>query len=89
MFIWDLCGFISDPCAAGHATFLEHLLLTVVIGIPIIGAFLIGYGSLSLIYGYVLIFDSLRCLGHSNAEIIPHQVFDVIPFLRYIILTPT
>ncbi|KAG8372488.1 hypothetical protein BUALT_Bualt12G0071300 [Buddleja alternifolia] len=80
---------VPQAYTAGHGTFLEHLLLTVVVGVPILGSFLIGHGSLSLIYGYVLVFDLLRCLGHSNVEIIPHQIFDAIPFLRYIIYTPT
>lgn len=80
---------VFGTIAAAHATFLEQILLTVVIGVPIIGAFAAGYGSLSLIYGYVLMFDCLRCLGHSNVEMIPHQIFDKISFLRYIIYTPT
>ncbi|KAG6413091.1 hypothetical protein SASPL_125791 [Salvia splendens] len=80
---------VPQAYTAGHATFLEHLLLMTVIGIPIIGTFLVGYGSLSLIYCYVLTFDLLRCLGHSNVEIIPYQIFEAIPFLKYIILTPT
>lgn len=80
---------VPQAYTAAHATFLEHLLLTILIGIPIIGSFLIGCGSLSLIYGYVLTFDLLRCLGHSNVEIIPHQIFEAVPFLKYIIYTPT
>ncbi|KAK4404444.1 Very-long-chain aldehyde decarbonylase CER3 [Sesamum angolense] len=27
--------------------------------------------------------------GHSNVEIVPHQLFDLVPFLKYIIYTPT
>lgn len=73
----------------GNATLLEHHLMTVIIGIPILGASLMGYGSASMIYGYVLIFDFLRCLGHSNVEIVPHQLFEKLPFLRYVIYTPT
>ncbi|KZV29589.1 protein ECERIFERUM 3 [Dorcoceras hygrometricum] len=80
---------VPQAYTAGHGSFLEHLLLTILVGIPIIGSFLIGRGSLSLIYGYVLIFDLLRCLGHSNVEIIPHQIFEAIPFLKYVIYTPT
>lgn len=80
---------VPQAYTAAHATFLEHILLTLLIGMPIIGSFLIGCGSLSLIYGYVLIFDLLRCLGHSNVEIIPHQIFEAIPFLKYIVYTPT
>jgi len=75
--------------AAGNATLLEHLIMTVIIGTPILGASLMGYGSASLIYGYVLIFDFLRCLGHCNVEVVPHQLFEKLPFLRYVIYTPT
>lgn len=80
---------VPQPITAGHATFLENLILSAVIGFPILGCCMIGCGSISLIYGYVLIFDFLRCLGHSNVEIIPHQLFERIPFLRYILYTPT
>ncbi|KAJ7955715.1 protein ECERIFERUM 3 [Quillaja saponaria] len=80
---------VPQSFTAGNATILEHLVLSIVIGIPILGASMLGYGSASLIYGYVLIFDSLRCLGHCNVEIIPHQLFDTFPFLRYLIYTPT
>ncbi|KAK4479442.1 hypothetical protein RD792_014956 [Penstemon davidsonii] len=80
---------VPQPYTAGHGTFFEHLFLTVVVGVPIICSSVIGHGSLSLVYGYVLIFDFLRCLGHSNVEIIPHRIFDVIPFLKYIVYTPT
>lgn len=75
--------------AAENATLLEHVILTVVIGIPIIGASMMGYGSGSLVYSYVLIFDFLRCLGHCNVEIVPHKLFEAFPFLRYVIYTPT
>ncbi|KAL6525428.1 Very-long-chain aldehyde decarbonylase cer3 [Orobanche hederae] len=80
---------VPQAYTAGHASFLEHLLLTVVIGAPIIGSFATGHGSISLAYGYVLVFDFLRCLGHSNVEIIPHRIFDAIPFLKYVLYTPT
>jgi hypothetical protein len=76
-------------CAAGNATFLEHIILTAVIGIPIFGASMMGYGSGSLVYGYVLIFDFLRCFGHCNVEIVPHKLFEALPFLKYVIYTPT
>jgi hypothetical protein len=75
--------------AAGYATFLEHLMLSVVIGIPMLGASVMGYGSISMIYAYVLIFDFLRCLGHCNVEVVPYQIFEAIPFARYLLYTPT
>ncbi|KAG6698882.1 hypothetical protein I3842_08G041600 [Carya illinoinensis] len=80
---------VPQPFTAGNATLLEHLVLTGIIGIPILGASLMGYGSISMIYAYVLIFDFLRCLGHCNVEVVPYQIFETIPFLRYLIYTPT
>lgn len=75
--------------SAGHATLFEHIILSGIIGIPILGCCLLGYGSLTMIYGYVLIFDMLRCLGHCNFEFISHQLFEAIPLLKYLIYTPT
>lgn len=80
---------VPHPFTAGHATPLEHLLLCTVIGIPITGSILMGYGSTTMIYGHVLVFDFFRCLGHSNAEVVPHEVFNKLPLLRYFIYTPT
>nr|XP_043637396.1 very-long-chain aldehyde decarbonylase CER3-like [Erigeron canadensis] len=80
---------VNHPYTAGHATFFEHLLLCVIIGVPIAGTTLIGHGSLIMFYGYVLIFDFLRCMGHSNVEIVPRYIFDNLPILKYVIYTPT
>nr|GLL45403.1 protein ECERIFERUM 3-like [Ipomoea trifida] len=80
---------VQHPFTAGHGTVLEHILLGAVMGVPILGACMIGYGSTAMIYCYVLMFDFLRCMGHSNVEIVPHQLFEALPFLRYLIYTPT
>lgn len=86
---WPMICFSFFSCAAGHATFLEHLVLCIVIGVPILGTAFIGYGSISILYSYVLLFDMLRCLGHSNVEVIPHHLFENIPLLKYLVYTPT
>ncbi|KAG1326498.1 putative protein ECERIFERUM 3 [Cocos nucifera] len=81
---------MTFPCgAAGYGTPLEHLFLCAVMGVPILGACLLGTGSAGLVYGYVLLFDFLRCMGHSNVEVLPHGLFEGLPFLRYLIYTPT
>ncbi|XWS70891.1 hypothetical protein CRYUN_Cryun03dG0088400 [Craigia yunnanensis] len=80
---------VPEPFTAGHATLIEHLILCIVIGIPMTGSILMGYGSTSMIYGYVLAFDFLRCLGHSNVEVVPHEIFNKLPFLRYLLYTST
>lgn len=80
---------VNHPYTAEHTTFLEHLLLCVIIGVPIVGTTLIGHGSVIMFYGYILLFDFLKCMGHSNVEVVPHHVFDTLPMLKYIIYTPT
>ncbi|KAI3811370.1 hypothetical protein L1987_21091 [Smallanthus sonchifolius] len=80
---------VPQPVTAGSTTFLEELLVTTVIGLPILGCCLSGYGSKTTIYGYVLVFDVLRCFGHSNVEIMPHWIFDYFPYFRFILYTPT
>ncbi|RAL44137.1 hypothetical protein DM860_016383 [Cuscuta australis] len=80
---------VPHPFTAGHATVLEHIVLGAIMGIPVVGACMIGRGSTAMIYGYVLTFDFLRCLGHCNVEVFPHQLFEALPFLRYLIYTPT
>ncbi|XP_076931016.1 very-long-chain aldehyde decarbonylase CER3-like [Bidens hawaiensis] len=80
---------VNHPYTAGHATFLEHLLLCVIVGVPVIGTTLIGHGSIIMFYGYILGFDFLRCMGHSNVEVVPPCDFDALPILKYVIYTPT
>ncbi|KAL3532934.1 hypothetical protein ACH5RR_006455 [Cinchona calisaya] len=80
---------VPQPFTAGHLTLFEHLVMAMVIGVPILGVCLAGYASISVIYTYVLMFDLLRCLGHCNIEIVPHQLFESFPFLRYILYSPT
>ncbi|XP_019058585.1 PREDICTED: protein ECERIFERUM 3 isoform X2 [Tarenaya hassleriana] len=80
---------VPHPMTAGNATFLEHIVLCIIIGAPLLGSCLLGVGSTSSIYGYVVMFDFLRCMGHCNAEIISHNVFKTFPFLRYLLYTPT
>ncbi|XP_010443488.1 PREDICTED: protein ECERIFERUM 3 [Camelina sativa] len=80
---------VPHPMTAGNATLLENLILCVVAGVPLIGSCLFGVGSLSVMYGYAVMFDFMRCLGHCNVEIFSHKLFETLPFLRYLIYTPT
>ncbi|KAM0026161.1 putative fatty acid hydroxylase, NAD(P)-binding domain superfamily [Helianthus debilis subsp. tardiflorus] len=80
---------VPQPVTVGSTTFLEELLVTTVLGLPILGCSLSGYGSKTIIFGYVLVFDLLRCFGHSNVEIMPHWIFDRFPILKYILYTPS
>ncbi|CAN1329587.1 Very-long-chain aldehyde decarbonylase CER3 [Linum perenne] len=80
---------VLHPYTGSHLSFLEHMVQVLIIGIPIFGSLMLGCGSLASIIGYLLVFDFLRCMGHSNTEIVPHKLFKTLPFLKYLIYTPT
>lgn len=75
--------------SAGHGSPLEHLLMSLLMGLPLLGACFMGAGSIGLFYVYVLLFDFLRCMGHSNVEVFPSGFFETFPLFRYLIYTPT
>ncbi|KAL5212803.1 hypothetical protein ABZP36_023650 [Zizania latifolia] len=80
---------VTTPLTAGFGTPVECLMLTLVMGVPLAGAFLMGAGSVSLVYGHAILFDYLRSMGYSNVEVISPSVFHAVPPLRYLIYTPT
>lgn len=80
---------VTQSFTAGHSTFMEDLMLCTIAGAPLVGTCLMGFGSLSMMYGYILFFDFMRCLGHCNVEVIPSALFQTFPFLRYLLYTPT
>ncbi|KAJ3677144.1 hypothetical protein LUZ60_002868 [Juncus effusus] len=80
---------VSQTFTAGFATPLEHMVLCVVISTPLIGACIVGHGSFGLIFTYLLIFDFLRAMGHSNIEIFSTRPFETFPALKYLIYTPS
>ncbi|KAF9617351.1 hypothetical protein IFM89_036223 [Coptis chinensis] len=82
-------SLVQQPQTGGHATPLEHIIMGLIMGIPIVGTCLIGFGSLRMIYAYVLMFDFLRCLGHSYTEVVPSLIVTTLPFLKYLLYTPT
>ena len=75
--------------AVGTTTFLEHIILALIMVVPIVGVGLMGGASMSMIYIYYLLFDSLRFMGHCNVEMMPETLFRTIPILRYLIYTPS
>ncbi|KAG8058265.1 hypothetical protein GUJ93_ZPchr0002g25500 [Zizania palustris] len=80
---------VTTPLTAGFGTPVECLLMTLAMGVPLAGAFLMGAGSVGLVYGHAIAFDYLRSMGYSNVEVIPPGVFQAFPPLRYLLYTPT
>ncbi|TVU09596.1 hypothetical protein EJB05_43080 [Eragrostis curvula] len=80
---------VPQPFTAGFATPLEHMVLGALMAAPLAGACAAGLGSVALAFGYVLVFDFLRAMGHCNVEVFPSKPFSALPVLRYLIYTPT
>lgn len=78
-----------EPSTAGSGTFLEHLLLTAVMALPLVGVMAAGVASLAIFYLYVLGFDFMRFLIHSNVEVVPLWPFQCFSFLRFLFITPS
>lgn len=65
------------------------MVLGALMALPLAGACAAGLGSVVLAFAYVLTFDFLRAMGHCNVELFPGGLFRSLPFLRYLIYTPT
>uniref|UniRef100_A0A0D6QT27 Uncharacterized protein n=1 Tax=Araucaria cunninghamii TaxID=56994 RepID=A0A0D6QT27_ARACU len=78
-----------QPQTAGTATFMEHIVMTLIMAVPMVGAAWMGGASMTMIYIYLLLFDFLRVMGHCNVEVVPEAVFRYLPPLRYLIYTPS
>ncbi|MCO5570047.1 hypothetical protein L7F22_023761 [Adiantum nelumboides] len=78
-----------EPSTAGTATLLEHLLLTAVMALPLAGVVAGGVASIGLLYAYVLGFDFIRYMIHSNVEVVPLWPFEQLPYLHYLLVTPS
>ncbi|KAH9298094.1 hypothetical protein KI387_029776, partial [Taxus chinensis] len=78
-----------QPSSAGTSTFVEHLWLASITLIPVLGTSRLRGGSIMMIYLYILSFEFLRCMAHSNVEVLPAFIFRTFPFLKLFIYTPT
>lgn len=78
-----------EPSTAGTATFLEHLLLTVVMFLPLAGIIAAKVASVGVFHAYVLGFDFMRNMIHSNLEVLPLWPYQRFPLLRYLLITPS
>eukprot|EP00808_Paulinella_micropora_P005378 g79722.t1 len=82
-------SYTTEPITGSVHPFAEHLMYTANFAIPLLGTWLTGGFSVTILYAYLLGFDFLNCLGHCNFEFIPPCVFKWCPPLKYLIYTPT
>ncbi|KAH8957646.1 hypothetical protein BDL97_07G103400 [Sphagnum fallax] len=80
---------VTEPPTGSVTTMLEQVLQTGLIGVAMVGTVMLGGGSISMIYIYLLAFDSLKCMGHCNCEFIPATLFQLFPIAKYLLYTPS
>ncbi|KAH7444183.1 hypothetical protein KP509_02G068700 [Ceratopteris richardii] len=79
----------TEPSTAGTGSFLEHFLLSMLMFLPLAATMAFGMSSVGVIYLYILGFDFMRFMVHSNLEIVPLRPFELFPFLRLLLITPS
>ncbi|CAI7919982.1 unnamed protein product [Closterium sp. NIES-54] len=75
--------------AATVHPFMEHLMYAAVFVVPFYASCLLGCASVGGVYAYMLAFDALNFMGHCNFEFFPASLFRALPFLKYLIYTPS
>jgi len=80
-------SFVTEPISGSCHPFLEHLGYTANFAIPLLGTWMCTGGSTAMFYIYLLGFDLLNCIGHCNFEVVPRRLFQLMPWLKYLIYT--
>mmetsp|Transcript_28759 Transcript_28759/g.72893 ORF Transcript_28759/g.72893 Transcript_28759/m.72893 type:complete len:697 (-) Transcript_28759:4-2094(-) len=82
-------SFVTEPISGSAHPFMEHLLYTANFAIPLLGTWAVGGASIAMFYTYMLGFDLLNIIGHCNFEFFPVWLFKALPFMKYMIYTPS
>mmetsp|Transcript_30914 Transcript_30914/g.100644 ORF Transcript_30914/g.100644 Transcript_30914/m.100644 type:complete len:632 (+) Transcript_30914:219-2114(+) len=87
-------SFVCEPISGTVHPFMEHLMYTANFAIPLVGTWLAaasgqGGASIGMFYVYLLGFDVMNAIGHCNFEFFPLFLFKALPWLKYLVYTPT
>ncbi|CAI5471910.1 unnamed protein product [Closterium sp. Yama58-4] len=82
-------SFLTEPVTATVHPFMEHLMYAAVFVVPFYATCVLGCASVGGVYAYMLAFDVLNFMGHCNFEFFPVSLFRALPFLKYLIYTPS
>lgn len=78
-----------EASSAGTSTFLEHVVMTALMAIPFVVVFYLGLPSIGMFYMYILGYDFLKTMIHSNVEVMPLWPYQLFPLFKYFLITPT
>ncbi|KAF9616351.1 hypothetical protein IFM89_029605 [Coptis chinensis] len=82
-------SIVTEPISAVVHPFAEHIMYFTLFAIPVLFPVLNGTTSLLQQFGYITCVDFLNSMGHCNFEVVPKWIFDTLPFLKYIVYTPS
>eukprot|EP00249_Psilotum_nudum_P028849 c38812_g1_i1 orf=404-2272(+) len=82
-------SFVTEPTTSSNHPFIEQVLYAIIYGFALEVPFLLGWGSVVLIYAYLLWLDFMNVWGHCNFEFVPTWVFKTFPLLKYLVYTPS
>eukprot|EP00191_Tetraselmis_sp_GSL018_P009540 CAMPEP_0177603400 /NCGR_PEP_ID=MMETSP0419_2-20121207/15488_1 /TAXON_ID=582737 /ORGANISM="Tetraselmis sp., Strain GSL018" /LENGTH=590 /DNA_ID=CAMNT_0019097161 /DNA_START=152 /DNA_END=1924 /DNA_ORIENTATION=+ len=82
-------SFVTEAITGSVHPFMEHLGYTANFAIPLVGTWLLGNASWAMFYVYLLGFDFLNAWGHCNFEFFPLWVLEKLPWIKYVLYTPT
>lgn len=92
-------SFVTEPVSGTCHPFLETVGYTANFAVPMLGTWLCGAApllgahaggcSLAMFYTYTACFDVLNMVGHCNWEFVPARAYQALPFLKYLIYTPS
>ncbi|GJP55360.1 hypothetical protein CLOM_g14329 [Closterium sp. NIES-68] len=79
----------TEPSTAHVHTFLEQVGHALLLCLPVVGTWLLGGASIGALYVYWLACDFANAVGHCNFEFVPVWLLRALPFLKYLVHTPT
>ncbi|OVA07674.1 Fatty acid hydroxylase [Macleaya cordata] len=82
-------SIVTEPITSVVHPFAEHISYFILFSIPMLIPVLTGTASIGALLGYITYVDFMNNMGHCNFELVPKWLFDVFPFLKYIMYTPS
>ncbi|XP_042502463.1 very-long-chain aldehyde decarbonylase GL1-5-like [Macadamia integrifolia] len=82
-------SIVTEPITAVIHPFAEHIGYFLLFSIPVLSMLFTRTASVVVFVGYVTYIDFMNCMGHCNFELVPKWVFNIFPFLKYLMYTPS
>ncbi|KAL5720368.1 aldehyde oxygenase (deformylating) [Ranunculus cassubicifolius] len=82
-------SIVTEPITSVIHPFGEHIAYYILFSIPMMTGVLTGTGSIVSLAGYLTYIDLMNNMGHCNFEFIPKRLFNAVPFIKYLMYTPS